>query len=147
MTGFSADLGNVIAGSVDKRSLIGHTSSVVSSAEENANDVGSSIKDGSEHIGNTASGAIQSAASAAKELPKIAQNELAEVESNIAEFYLIGLLGYCKGKYSEANSVITKCSSPSAGFWFNFTEVLGLETTWAEKLFPIRDSKGGNSIS
>jgi hypothetical protein len=115
---------------------IGAAETAISSTPDVVQGVASSASDAVGSVTSSVANAIQSIASSAGNLAGDAAGELAKVESNIADFYIVGLWGYCKGSINETTSTVTNCTSPSSGFWFNFTDVLGLESSLAEKLFP-----------
>lgn len=62
--------------------------------------------------------------------------DLLKLKSNLADFYVIGLWGYCEGKSGTLSREITRCTKPDIGFWFNFTDVFGLQGPWADRLHP-----------
>lgn len=45
------------------------------------------------------------------------------------EFYLIGLLSYCKGYTTKEAETITYCSAPSTHFWFDAADLWGTKYT------------------
>ncbi|KAH1310905.1 hypothetical protein KXV22_006014 [Aspergillus fumigatus] len=72
-------------------------------------------------------------------LSKNISGSIAKVVSGIPEFYMIRLWSYCTGTSNDTGSIVVNCITPSSSFWFNFTEVLGLEsleTSLVGKIFP-----------
>jgi hypothetical protein len=89
-----------------------------------------------------AAGAASTALGAAKgglsKLGKDLSKTLDGIESKLPEFYLIALWGYCEGRLKGKHTSISNCTSPSFGFWFNFTKVLGLDESWIGAVFGNR---------
>ncbi|KAJ6044061.1 hypothetical protein N7460_005416 [Penicillium canescens] len=55
--------------------------------------------------------------------------ETIENESGLADYYDIGLWGYCEGDISGSKKNITSCSKPKAEFYFDPLSLFGLENT------------------
>ncbi|OJJ89290.1 SUR7/PalI family protein [Aspergillus glaucus CBS 516.65] len=56
---------------------------------------------------------------------------------NLADFYTVGLWGYCDGNVTSSNKYDTSsCSKPKAAFYFNPFEVWGLQSTGVESQLP-----------
>ncbi|QKX57600.1 uncharacterized protein TRUGW13939_04718 [Talaromyces rugulosus] len=69
--------------------------------------------------------------------------EKADKDAEIRDFYDVGLWGYCTGnKTSKGDFDVDHCSSRKAMFWFNPTEVWGLNETGIDALFPETLQKG-----
>lgn len=69
--------------------------------------------------------------------------EKADKDAEIRDFYDIGLWGYCTGnKTSNGDFDVDHCSSRKAMFWFNPSEVWGLNETGVDALFPESLQKG-----
>jgi hypothetical protein len=86
-------------------------------------------------------GAVGHAVDEAENQAQGVSDNLAKIESNIQGSYIVGLLGYCQGSFNETGSTVTNCTPLSSSFWFNFTEVLRLESSWVEKIFPSQVEK------
>lgn len=54
-------------------------------------------------------------------------------DADIADFYDIGLWGYCEGDSANGKENITSCTEPKAEFYFNPASVLGLTEDQLEK--------------
>ncbi|PWY91218.1 hypothetical protein BO70DRAFT_358663 [Aspergillus heteromorphus CBS 117.55] len=59
-----------------------------------------------------------------------------EKDFNIADYYSIGLWGYCEGSLDNGSISTTNCSKPVAEFWFNPLDVWNLEESGLEDVFP-----------
>ncbi|CRG88450.1 hypothetical protein PISL3812_05480 [Talaromyces islandicus] len=69
--------------------------------------------------------------------------EKADKDADIRDFYDVGLWGYCTGnKTSKGDFDVDHCSSRKAMFWFNPSEVWGLNETGVDVLFPETLQKG-----
>ncbi|KAJ5551459.1 hypothetical protein N7535_000591 [Penicillium sp. DV-2018c] len=53
--------------------------------------------------------------------------------ADIADFYDIGLWGYCKGDNANGKDSITSCTDPKAEFYFNPSSVLGVSEEQLDK--------------
>ncbi|KOC10272.1 hypothetical protein AFLA70_265g001401 [Aspergillus flavus AF70] len=140
LTGFGSTLEKKSTGLISQRpvfddslaAVAGSTSDVSSTLQDTNNtaqDAGNSVIDG-------VTGAVGNAVDEAKNQAQNVSDKLATIESNIEGFCIIGLWGYCQGSFNGTSSTVRKCTPPSSSFWLNFTEVLGLESSWAEKIFP-----------
>ncbi|KAE8363900.1 actin cortical patch SUR7/pH-response regulator pali [Aspergillus caelatus] len=145
LTGFGSTLEKKLTGLISQRSVFddslaavaGSTSDVSSTLQDTSNtaqNAGNSVIDG-------VMGAVGNAVDEAKNQAQDVSDKLAKIESNIEGYYIIGLWGYCQGSFNETGSTVRKCTPPSSSFWFNFTEVLGLESSWAEQIFPSQVEK------
>ncbi|KXG45158.1 Actin cortical patch SUR7/pH-response regulator PalI [Penicillium griseofulvum] len=54
-------------------------------------------------------------------------------DANIADFYDIGLWGYCEGDSDKGKETVSKCTEPKAQFYFNPSSVLGMSEAQIEK--------------
>ncbi|PYI05770.1 hypothetical protein BO78DRAFT_430305 [Aspergillus sclerotiicarbonarius CBS 121057] len=69
-----------------------------------------------------------------------------EKEYNIADFYTIGLWGYCEGNITNSSTYhTTNCSKPEAEFWFNPLDVWNLEDTGLENALSSKVRKELNT--
>lgn len=113
-------------------------------AKDAVNESGDITGDLHHDVTSVVTGAVESVADNAKDLAQSVSTELANFKSNASDFYTVGLWGYCKGNIEGGKSNLTECTDPAASFWFNFTEVLDLRASWAEKVFPNQvDRLGG----
>lgn len=95
-------------------------------------------------VTSVVTGAAESVAENAEDLAQSVLADLAIIKSNLSDFYNVGIWGYCKGNIEGGRSNLTECTHPTVSFWFNFTEVLDLRGSWAEKIFPNQvDRLGG----
>jgi hypothetical protein len=62
-------------------------------------------------------------------------NTLTSTVQSFPDFYTIGLWSYCEGRRDPSRQSSTNCTTPRASFWFNFTEVLGLQSSWVKEAF------------
>ncbi|RFU81991.1 integral membrane [Trichoderma arundinaceum] len=60
----------------------------------------------------------------------------AEKESELRDFYNIGLFGYCSGEKKGSDFVVDFCSKPKGSFWFNPLEVWHLNISGVPDLLP-----------
>ncbi|KAB8227558.1 SUR7/PalI family protein [Aspergillus alliaceus] len=145
LTGFSSTLEKKLAGLVSKRSVLDDSLAAVAGSTSDVSSTLEDISNTAQNAGNSAidgvTGAVGNAVDEAKDQAQGVSDKLAKIESNIQGFYIVGLWGYCQGSFNETGSAVTNCTSPSSSFWFNFTEVLGLESSWAEKIFPSQVEK------
>ncbi|KAH8694280.1 integral membrane protein [Talaromyces proteolyticus] len=69
--------------------------------------------------------------------------EKADKDAEVRDFYDVGLWGYCTGnKTTNGDFKVDHCSSSKAMFWFNPSEVWGLNDTGVDTLFPESLQKG-----
>ncbi|CAP94829.1 hypothetical protein E8E15_005629 [Penicillium rubens] len=54
-------------------------------------------------------------------------------DGNIADFYDIGLWGYCEGDSTNGKDTVSKCTDPKAQFYFNPSSILGMSEAQLEK--------------
>ncbi|KGO75206.1 Actin cortical patch SUR7/pH-response regulator PalI [Penicillium italicum] len=54
-------------------------------------------------------------------------------DAKIADFYDIGLWGYCEGNSTNNKDTVSSCTDPKAQFYFNPASVLGVSETQLEK--------------
>ncbi|KAJ5959899.1 Actin cortical patch SUR7/pH-response regulator PalI [Penicillium vulpinum] len=54
-------------------------------------------------------------------------------DANIADFYDIGLWGYCEGNSTKGKETVSSCTEPKAQFYFNPSSVLGMSESQLEK--------------
>ncbi|EKV08089.1 Integral membrane protein [Penicillium digitatum] len=54
-------------------------------------------------------------------------------DAHIADFYDIGLWGYCEGNSTKTTDTVSSCTDPKAQFYFNPASVLGVSETQLEK--------------
>ncbi|KAH8431353.1 SUR7/PalI family protein [Aspergillus melleus] len=106
----------------------------------NLEDTVSKIDDavgGSDHdTSSIITGTLGNVAENAQNLTQTIPDQLVHIKSNVSEMYAIGLWGYCRGTLQEGGVDFTDCTKPDSSFWFNFTEVLDLGDSWAQKMFP-----------
>ena len=145
LTGFGSTLEKKLTGLISQRSVFDDSLAAVA---ESTSDVSSTLQDPSntaQDAGNNAidgvTGAVGNAVDEAKNQARDVSDKLAKIEYNIEGYYIIGLWGYCQGSFNETGSIVRRCTPPSSSFWFNFTEVLGLESSWAEQIFPSQVEK------
>jgi hypothetical protein len=62
--------------------------------------------------------------------------EEAEKDSELRDFYDIGLFGYCSGEKHGSNFEVDFCSKPAGSFWFNPLVVWHLNVSGVHDLFP-----------
>lgn len=62
--------------------------------------------------------------------------EEAEKQSELRDFYDIGLFGYCEGEKHGSNFKVDFCSKPAGSFWFNPLVVWHLNVSGVHDLFP-----------
>ncbi|KAL7949291.1 SUR7/PalI family domain-containing protein [Trichoderma barbatum] len=62
--------------------------------------------------------------------------EEAERDSELRDFYNIGLFGYCSGEKEHGEYVVDFCSKPKGSFWFNPLEVWHLNISGVPDLLP-----------
>ncbi|KAL7796136.1 SUR7/PalI family domain-containing protein [Trichoderma ceciliae] len=62
--------------------------------------------------------------------------EEAEKDSELRDFYNIGLFGYCSGEKHGGDYVVDFCSKPKGSFWFNPLEVWHLNISAVPDLIP-----------
>jgi phage-related protein len=140
LTGFSSTLEKELAGLISQRSVLDDSLAAVGGSTSDVSSTLQDISNTAQNAGNSAidgvTGTVGNAVDGAENLAQGASDKLAEIESNIQGFYIVGLWGYCQESFNETGSTVTNCTPPSSSFWFNFTEVLGLESSWAEKIFP-----------
>ncbi|KAE8376391.1 SUR7/PalI family-domain-containing protein [Aspergillus bertholletiae] len=140
LTGFSSTLGKELAGLISQQSVLDDSLAAVAGSTSDVSPTLQDISNTAQNAGNSAidgvTGTVGNVVDGAENLAQGASDKLAEIESNIQGFYIVGLWGYCQGNFNETGSTVTNCTPPSSSFWFNFTEVLGLESSWAEKIFP-----------
>ncbi|KAL2005544.1 hypothetical protein VTN00DRAFT_2755 [Thermoascus crustaceus] len=136
LTDFTSVLEKDLSNILSRRSLIDSVSSSATTAMSGAETAASGTHNAAQSAASGVSDAVESATGSAGSLEDNVAKELAKVDSNLPDFYIIGLWSYCKGSFNDTSSAITNCTSPSTTFWFNFTDVLGLESSWAEELFP-----------
>ncbi|KAB8253914.1 actin cortical patch SUR7/pH-response regulator pali [Aspergillus pseudonomiae] len=123
LTGFGSTLEKKLTGLISQRSVFDDSLAAVAGSTSDVSSTLQDISNTAQDAGNNAIDGVTGAVGNA-------------IESNIEEFYIIGLWGYCQGSFNGTGSTVRKCTPPSSSFWFNFTEVLGLESSWAEKIFP-----------
>ncbi|CAI7587073.1 unnamed protein product [Penicillium glandicola] len=58
--------------------------------------------------------------------------ETIQESADIADFYDIGLWGYCSGNITDDKDTVTSCTDPKAQFYFNPATVLGISETTLE---------------
>ncbi|KAA8647414.1 hypothetical protein EYZ11_006073 [Aspergillus tanneri] len=69
--------------------------------------------------------------------------EQIQKQFDVADFYTVGLLGYCDGNVTNGDHYeVKECSKPKAQFYFNPIEVWHLEQTGAENALPSSVRKG-----
>lgn len=54
-------------------------------------------------------------------------------DSTIADFYDIGLWGYCQGNVTDSKTTVTSCTNPKAEYYFNPSSVLGVSESELEE--------------
>ncbi|CAI7664502.1 unnamed protein product [Penicillium bialowiezense] len=54
-------------------------------------------------------------------------------DSTIADFYDIGLWGYCQGNITNNKDTVSSCTKPKAEFYFNPSDVLGVSESELEE--------------
>lgn len=54
-------------------------------------------------------------------------------DSTIADFYDIGLWGYCQGNITDSKTTVTSCTDPKAEYYFNPSSVLGVSESELEQ--------------
>ncbi|CAG8898121.1 unnamed protein product [Penicillium egyptiacum] len=54
-------------------------------------------------------------------------------DGNIADFYDIGLWGYCEGNSTNGKDTVSTCTDPKAQFYFNPSSILGMSEAQLEK--------------
>ncbi|KAJ5385061.1 Actin cortical patch SUR7/pH-response regulator PalI [Penicillium concentricum] len=54
-------------------------------------------------------------------------------DADIADFYDIGLWGYCEGNSTKGKDTVSSCTDPKAQFYFNPSSILGVSETQLEK--------------
>lgn len=126
---------------MSRRSVLDNIASTVSSTVSSAEDATSSVATAAENVASsaadTASNAVTEVTTTVnKTLTNAVDAELAKLESNLPDFYLVGLWSYCNGTYSGNASTVHNCTTPSLSFRFDFAEVLGLEGSGLNSLFP-----------
>ncbi|KAL7933112.1 SUR7/PalI family domain-containing protein [Trichoderma chlorosporum] len=62
--------------------------------------------------------------------------EEAEKDSELRDFYDIGLFGYCSGEKEKGEFKVDFCSKPKGSFWFNPLEVWHLNISGVPDLLP-----------
>ncbi|KAF7183611.1 hypothetical protein CNMCM7691_003890 [Aspergillus felis] len=143
LTDFGTIIEKDLGGLLSRRSLIDDP---LSSAAESITDISNqagNVGAAAQDVANSASSNVPQTVGAivddAGDITKNISESVAKVVSGIPEFYAIGLWGYCKGTSNGTGSIVANCTTPSSSFWFNFTEVLGLEsleTSLVGKIFP-----------
>ncbi|KAB8236912.1 SUR7/PalI family protein [Aspergillus alliaceus] len=145
LMGFSSTLEKKLTGLISQRSVLDDSLVAVAGPTSDVLYTLYNISNTTQNIGNStidgATGAVGNAVDEAKNQAQDVSDKLAKIESNIQGFYIVGLWGYCQGSFNEAGSAVMNCTAPSLSFWVNFTEVLGLESAWAEKVFPSQVKK------
>ncbi|EPS30241.1 hypothetical protein PDE_05191 [Penicillium oxalicum 114-2] len=65
-----------------------------------------------------------------------------QADSSLADFYQIGLLGYCDGDVSKDNkTTVTECSKPKSEFYFDPFAVWGLDSSSVKDELPSEYNK------
>ncbi|KAH3454890.1 hypothetical protein KXV78_006997 [Aspergillus fumigatus] len=143
LTDFGSNIQKDLGGLFSRRSLIddplGSAAETAADISTQAGKIGAVAQDvassASSNVPQTVGVIVDDAGAVSKNI----SGSIAKVVSGIPEFYTIGLWGYCKGTSNDTGSIVVNCTTPSSSFWFNFTEVLGLETletSLIEKIFP-----------
>ncbi|KAI2886123.1 hypothetical protein CBS63078_11043 [Aspergillus niger] len=132
---------SVLESVLSRRSVLDNIASTVSSTVSSAEDATSSVATAAENVASsaadTASNAVTEVTTTVnKTLTNAVDAELAKLESNLPDFYLVGLWSYCNGTYSGNASTVHNCTTPSLSFRFDFAEVLGLQGSGLNSLFP-----------
>jgi phage-related protein len=129
-----------IVGLISQQSILDNSLAAVAGSTSDVSSALDNISNTAQNAGNSVidgvTGVVGNAVDGAENLAQGVSDKLAKIESNIQGFYVVGLWGYCQGSFNETGSTITNYTSPSSSFWFNFTKVLGLESSWAEEIFP-----------
>jgi hypothetical protein len=143
LTDFGSIIEKDLGGLFSRRSLIddplGSAAESVADISTQAGKVSAVAQDVASSAGSNVPQTVGAIVDDADALTKNISESIAKVVSGIPEFYTIGLWGYCKGSSNGTGSIVTNCTTPSSSFWFNFTEVMGmesLETSLVGKIFP-----------
>ncbi|KAL4756093.1 SUR7/PalI family protein [Aspergillus foveolatus] len=140
MTDFGSVIDKTLGELISRRSFMDNSLSVVSDSvsglESQANQVNNAVQDITDDAGSTITETVGNAITGAEDLAQSASEKIAQVLSNVPDFYTIGLWNYCEGFANGTGPAFVNCTEPSSAFWFNVTDVLGLEVSWAEELFP-----------
>ncbi|KAL4961381.1 SUR7/PalI family protein [Aspergillus stella-maris] len=122
---------------ISRRSFMDDSLSVASDSLSDANSqVSNAVQDATDGSGSTIAETVGNAVTDAEDLAQSASEKIAKIISNVPDFYTIGLWNYCEGFANGTGPASMNCTEPSSAFWFNFTDVLDLEVSWAEELFP-----------
>ncbi|KAL4936468.1 hypothetical protein BDV06DRAFT_216651 [Aspergillus oleicola] len=125
---------------ISRRSFMDDSLSVASDSLSDANSqatqISNTIQDVTDGAGSTIAETVGNAVTGAEDLAQSASEKMAKIISNVPDFYTIGLWNYCEGFANGTGPVSMNCTEPSSAFWFNFTNILDLEVSWAEELFP-----------
>jgi hypothetical protein len=128
------DFGSVVEGTlgalITRRSVIDNSLSI---ASDSISEVTSKV-DGA--TGSTIAETVGNVIENAESLEQTMSERVANAVSNVPDYYTIGLWNYCEGLTNGTFPTVTNCTGSSSTFWFNFTDIIGLESSWTEDLFP-----------
>ncbi|KAL2835888.1 actin cortical patch SUR7/pH-response regulator pali [Aspergillus pseudodeflectus] len=132
-TGFSRVIENTLASFITRQSLLESSINSVTDLSPKAESAVDVIREVTQDVHNaTADGVTSSVEGLVGDM----SNTLTSTMRSFPDFYTIGLWSYCKGRRDSLGQSSTNCTTPRASFWFNFTEVLGLQDSWVEEIFP-----------
>lgn len=136
MTGFGSVIEETLGNLISRRSLIDTSVHSVLDSAPGAESGLNSISNVAQDAGKTTTPSVSGALEYAGSLTENLSDALTHTVEKYPDFYIIGLWNYCEGNSNASGSILTNCTSPSSSFWFNFTEILGLQSSLAEELFP-----------
>ncbi|KAL5361423.1 actin cortical patch SUR7/pH-response regulator pali [Aspergillus floccosus] len=139
-TDLVSTLEGTLGGLLTTRSITETSLSELADSAPNLEDTVSKIDDTVGNSGHDTSsivtGTLENVAENAQNLTRAVSDQLVHIKSNVSDMYAVGLWGYCRGTLKEGGVNFTDCTKPDSSFWFNFTEVLDLRDSWAQRMFP-----------
>ncbi|KAL2847252.1 actin cortical patch SUR7/pH-response regulator pali [Aspergillus pseudoustus] len=133
VTGFGGVIENTLASFITRRSLLESSINSVTDLSPNVESAVDVIGELSQDVHNATASSVTSSVEG---LMDDMSNTLTSTIRSFPDFYTIGLWSYCEGRRDSSGQSSTNCTTPRASFWFNFTEVLGLQNSWVEEVFP-----------
>ncbi|KAL4862079.1 hypothetical protein BDV12DRAFT_190664 [Aspergillus spectabilis] len=137
MTDFGSVIEKTLGELISRRSFTDNSLGLASDSISEATSKADQISDAAQDVtGSTVTETVGNVIGNAESLEQAISEKIANAVVDVPEFYTIGLWNYCEGSANGTGPAIINCTASTPTFWFNFTDILSLESSWTEELFP-----------